>query len=277
MIKIDDKEYFGIIYKIENTITHCIYIGQTTHPKGFNGRYYHKGKGIERVYHYLLNNKKQGGSYNKYLLRSIEKCGFDAFVVDEIIDKALTFEELNEKETYYINKYDSYKNGYNMSCGGDSVSGIKRPRGKDCPNSKRVCQIGLDGKLIKIWDSQTEASKELNINLATISDVCKGKRKTAGKYVWVQEKDFDSNYDYSRTPSTKDRGRGTKPVVLLSETGEIIETFYSVNYAGKQLGISGQDVTRICSNQKSKIKLNLRYKDEYIEEQRLNEEGSNKF
>ena len=52
-IIIDGKEYYGIIYKIENMITHEIYIGQTTHTKGFNGRYYFSGQGIERVYKYL--------------------------------------------------------------------------------------------------------------------------------------------------------------------------------------------------------------------------------
>ena len=129
-IIINNKEYYGIIYKIENTITHKIYIGQTTHPKGFNGRYYYKGIGIERVYRDLLSKCKRGERYNQYLLRSIETCGFNAFVVDEIFDTALTIEELNEKESYYIKKFDSYENGYNMSFGGDSISGYHKPNGK---------------------------------------------------------------------------------------------------------------------------------------------------
>lgn len=98
----------------------------------------------------MASKRERNERYNKYLLRSIEKCGFDAFVVDELLDTALTIEELNEKETYYIKKFDSYRSGYNMSFGGDSMFGYHRPYGKDCPNSKRVCQISLDGKLIKI-------------------------------------------------------------------------------------------------------------------------------
>ena len=176
-IIVNGKEYYGVIYKIENTITHKVYIGQTTHKRGFNGRYDHKGVGIERVYKDLLSKKERNESYNKYLLRSIEKCGFDAFLVDEIFDTASTFNELNEKEFYYIKEFDSYNNGYNMTSGGDSMSGYQRMSGKDCPNSKSVCQITQDGTLIKIWDSATEASATLNISSASISNVCNNKKR----------------------------------------------------------------------------------------------------
>lgn len=272
-IVIDGVQYYGIIYKIENKITHCIYIGQTTHPKGFNGRYYHKGVGIERVYNDLSSKKSRGECYNKHLLRSIEKCGFDAFVVDELLDKALTADELNEKETYYIKKFDSYKNGYNMSFGGDSMSGYSKPSGKDCPNSKRICQIGLDGELIKIWDCASDVQRELSIDQTSISEVCRGKRKTAGNFVWVHEKDYDPSQNYKRTPQTKDRGKGTKPVLLLSDNNEIIQEFYSVNNAGKMLGVSGQLVSRVCAHKIKSSKYNLVYKSEYMGEQRLSEKG----
>ena len=268
-IIIDNKEYYGIIYKIQNKITNEIYIGQTTHPRGFNGRYDFKGNGIERVYKKLLGNEARNESHNQHLRRSIKKFGFDAFEVIEVFDTANTIEELNEKETYYINLFDSYKNGYNQSFGGDSVSGYERPKSKDCKNSKRICQISLDSELIKIWDCATDASNELHIDQSSISMVCQGKRKTAGGFVWVHENDYDPNKDYSRTPQTKDMGKGTKPVLLLSENREILQEFYSVINAGKILGISPQEVSRICSHIAKTIKFNLVYKSEYIEEQRL--------
>ncbi len=269
---IDNKEYYGIIYKIQNKITNEIYIGQTTHPRGFNGRYDFKGNGIERVYKKLLGNQERNERHNQHLRRSIKKFGFDAFEVIEVFDTAETLEKLNEKESYYINLFDSYKNGYNQSFGGDSVSGYERPKSKDCKNSKRICQISLDGELIKVWDCATDASNELNIDQSSISMVCKGKRKIAGGFVWVHEKDYDPNKDYKRTPHTKDMGKGTKPVLWLDDNGNIIQEFYSVISAGKALGISPQEVSRICSHKAKTIKFNLVYKseyNEYIEEQRL--------
>ena len=272
-IIINGKQYYGIIYKIENIITHEAYIGQTTHPRGFNGRYDFKGNGIERVYKKLLGNEARGESHNQHLRRSIKKFGFDAFEVIEVFDTAETLEDLNKKESYYINLFDSYKHGYNQSFGGDSMSGYNRPAGKDCPNSKRVCQISLDGELIKIWDCATDASDELGVDQASISIVCKGKRKTAGGFVWVHETDYDLSKNYSRTPQIKDGGKGINPVLLLSENNDIIKEFYSINNASAELGMSVEGVRKICNHKIKKPRYNLIYKSEYIGEQRLSVRG----
>ena len=279
-IVIDGKEYYGIIYKIQNIITHEIYIGQTTHPRGFNGRYDFKGNGIERVYKKLLGNETRGESHNQHLRRSIKKFGFDAFEVIEVFDTANTFEELNEKESYYISLFDSYKNGYNQSFGGDSVSGYKRPRGKECKNSKRICQIDLDGQLIKIWDSATEAINELGISSSSLSNVCNGKKrreggdvaKTAGGFVWVFEKDYDPCKDYSVNRPRQNMGHGSKIVLLLSDDGDVVQEFYSINEAARELEINVESVRKTCMHKFKKPRFNLIYKSEYseyIEEQRL--------
>lgn len=276
-ITIEGKEYYGIIYKIENIITHCVYIGQTTHPRGFNGRYLYKGTGIERVYNYYISKKKSGNYYNAYLLRSIEKCGFEAFAVDEVFDVASTIEELNAKEAFYIEQFDSCKHGYNMTFGGDSMFGHRRLSGKDCPNSKPVCQIGLDGQLIKIWDSATEASNALDICAATISHVCHRRKrrkggdssKTAGGYVWVFEADYDSCKDYSVSRPRQNMGHGAKVVLLLSDRGDVIQEFYSLNDASRELGICVESARKICLHRIKNPRFNLVYKSEYMEEQRL--------
>ena len=270
---IDGKEYYGIIYKIENVVTNTIYIGQTTHPNGFNGRYLYKGNGIERVYNNYLSKKQAGQYYNVYLLRSIEKYGFDAFVVDEVFDVADTIEELNAKEAFYIAKFDCCKHGYNMTFGGDSISGYHRLSGKDCPNSKQVCQLDLNGSLIRIWDCATDAANELGIDQSSISMVCSGRRKTAGNYVWIHKEDYDENQNYQRVPQIKDRGKGTKPVLLLSEDNSVLREFYSINYASTELGISVEGVRKICRHKIKKPRYRLVYKSEYIEEQRLSVRG----
>lgn len=276
-IVIDSKEYYGVIYKIQNIITHEIYIGQTTHPRGFNGRYDFKGNGIERVYKKLLGNEARGESHNQHLRRSIKKFGFDAFEVIEVFDTANTFEELNEKESYYIRLFDSYKNGYNQSFGGDSISGYNRPSGRDCPNSKRVCQISIDGQLIKIWNSATEATNELGIDPSSLSNVCNNKKirkggdvaKTAGGYVWVFEKDYDQNKDYSVNRPRQNMGHGAKIILLLSDDGSVMKEFYSINEASRELEMSVEGVRKICQHKVKNPRFNLIYKSEYIEEQRL--------
>lgn len=151
--------------------------------------------------------------------------------------------------------------------------GNKKPIGKNSPRSKKVCQITKDGNLIKIWDCIFDVERELKVSSSHISQVCKNKRKLAGGFIWVYEEEYDSNKEYNQIPHIKDMGKGTKPVVLLSDNNEIIREFYSVNNAGEALGIKGQEVSRICSHKAKTIKFNLKYKSEYLEEQRLSEKG----
>lgn len=49
---------------------------------------------------------------------------------------------------------------------------------------KKVAQYSLDMKLIKKYNSITEASKEANASTSQISKCCKGKFKTAKGYKW---------------------------------------------------------------------------------------------
>jgi len=274
-IIINGKQYFGVIYKIENIITNEVYIGQTINPRGFKGRYRFKGNGIERVYKYYKHFQDRNNYYNEHLFRAIKKYGFDAFKVDEIHDTALSQEELNEKEKYYIEKYNSFEHGYNNTYGGDSF-----PKGKNCKNSKPVCQISLDGELIRIWDNAQEASSELKIPFSNISKVCtehierNGSRQiTAGGFVWVFTKDYDPNKNYKRIINARPESNQRKTVLLLDDNGNIVQEFYSGDEASKKLNISKQTVSNLCNHKTLTRKYNLVFKSKYIEEQRLSVRG----
>lgn len=273
-IIIDGQEYFGIIYKIENIINHQVYIGQTSQKRGFKDRYCRKGQGIERVYNSYLYNQKHNRHYNIHLFRAIEKYGFDSFIVDEVFDVALSQDELNDKEMSYIAQFDSFHNGYNCTLGGDGMLGHQAPSGKDNKFSMRVCQISLDGNLIKIWSSFGDIQRELGISKGSVANVCAGNKKTAGDFVWVYEKDYDTNKDYSRTPKIWDSGLGTKPILLLDENHNVLKEFLSGAIASMELGISPKEISKICTHIRKKPKYNLIFKSEYLEEQRLNVEGS---
>lgn len=49
----------------------------------------------------------------------MNKYGIDKFHISLV--EECTIENLNEREQYWINQYDSYKNGYNATLGGDGV------------------------------------------------------------------------------------------------------------------------------------------------------------
>lgn len=77
--------------------------------------------------HFSLDQRagKNGYKYmrerNSKFGNAIKKYGFD-FFTSEILEENLTFEQACEKEKYYINYYDSYKNGYNTTLGGEGNS-----------------------------------------------------------------------------------------------------------------------------------------------------------
>lgn len=96
------------IYKITNLINGKSYVGQSVDIKTRFKR--HKQAAFNK------NSKL----YNYPLYRAIRKYGIENFsfcVLEECSEN-----ELNEKEIYYIDKYDSYYKGYNQDKGGSHAT-----------------------------------------------------------------------------------------------------------------------------------------------------------
>ena len=172
-MKIGNIECYGVIYKITNIINNKCYIGQTI--QGFNKRYHSSGKlKIEKIYNYHKYRMNHNDSYNDYLLKSIEKYGFDAFKVIEIFDIAFSKEELDIKEKCYINIFDSFNNGYNHTEGGEGAIGYKHSDGykqfksesmigKNNPMYGKCPQDFMTKKQIIEWKNNISKSM-MNIN-----------------------------------------------------------------------------------------------------------------
>lgn len=94
------------IYKITNKINNKSYIGQSIN---IEQRWKEHKKRI-----YNLNCSE----YNKPLYRSIRKYGLENFTF-EVLEEC-SQELLNEKEQYWIKKFNSFEEGYNLTPGGDS-------------------------------------------------------------------------------------------------------------------------------------------------------------
>lgn len=98
----------GIIYKYTSP-SNKMYIGQTIH---------------EHV-RYMRHKRIEGD--NKFH-RAIKKYGFENFTYEVIFtidneDRKRVKEKLDFMERYYIRKYDSLNNGYNITAGGEGGSG----------------------------------------------------------------------------------------------------------------------------------------------------------
>ena len=95
----------GHIYKITNLINGKIYIGQTIQSIR------------DRWYRHVGNSKWLSQDENNMAIkRAIRKYGKNNFSLELI--ETCRREDLNDKEKYWIQYYDSYTNGYNSTLGG---------------------------------------------------------------------------------------------------------------------------------------------------------------
>ena len=100
----DKDEEVGIIYGWYNTKSEKWYIGQTVNPEGrFNCHI-----------RLSLNND------NTHFHRALRKYGLENFVYCILEDNVLR-DNLNMKEQEWIEYYDSFYDGYNMTAGGDGT------------------------------------------------------------------------------------------------------------------------------------------------------------
>jgi group I intron endonuclease len=101
------------IYKITNQINEKIYIGKTLNiQKRWNS-------------HKTAARQQKPNDFS-YLHRAMTKYGFDNFTIEEI-ESYDTEQEALSQETYYISHLQSNNRdiGYNLTIGGDGVSGYK--------------------------------------------------------------------------------------------------------------------------------------------------------
>lgn len=114
-----------IVYLIENKITNKCYVGYTKHS-------------LKK--RWSQHCKKSTKQLNTPFYNAIKKYGIECWD-KKVLLECNTVEEAKTKEIELIQKFDSYKNGYNATLGGDGNNGIIMT---DESNIKR--SLALKGK-----------------------------------------------------------------------------------------------------------------------------------
>lgn len=100
------------IYKYQNKINNHVYIGQSINIEQ------------RQKNHIYSAFNENANDYNSTFHKAIRKYGienFDFVVLTEVSEKEYSKELLNSLEKFYINFYNSYKNGYNSTPGGEQI------------------------------------------------------------------------------------------------------------------------------------------------------------
>lgn len=208
-----------VIYKITNLKNNKIYIGQTR--TSFKRR---------------LSQHRKSDSLVGRALRKYEDSSFSF----EIIDKASSIEELNNKEIMYIQQFNSLSpNGYNLDSGGKE----KKPSGETIfkirKSRKKVvdvdlnCQIvekgGGDGFRLRVYMGQGR------VELGTFTT----RQKAINYYEYCKKIDKFKKIIYPRVSKYKERYRlrvsvdGKRNTLgAFNSKEEALEFYYKEYYNG---------------------------------------------
>ena len=201
----------GIIYKATNVATGEVYIGATTISLH------------ERINdHYNKATKNCGHKFQN----AIREYGFESFIWEQI-DTGINTDELALKEKYYIQKFDSFNNGYNSDRGG----GFK----------KTIYQYNLTGELESTFQSLEEASKSSSISEESISHACVGDRKTSNGFYWTYTSTFNLKEDIRK-----------KKVIQYDFDGELVKVFDSISEASKATEVNKSSIAKCCRGERKK-------------------------
>nr|DAI62929.1 MAG TPA: intron associated endonuclease [Caudoviricetes sp.] len=205
------------IYKATNKINGKSYVGQTCD--------FHS-----RVWQHQRCYEKEDCDFH----RAIKKFGFDNFSW-EIIETCESEDRACELEKYYIEKFNTYRDGYNMTKGG---------KGAPYHNARTVVLLTLDGKYVKRYDSAMDAEID-GFHNADVLLNCKGKRRQTKGYMFMFEDEYESN---GAKTYRKPEPNGMRSIIQCDMEGNFIQKFKSLQEAARITGTNRTTISGVLSN-----------------------------
>lgn len=228
------EEKFYLVYRHKNIVTGKSYIGMTSrHIKvriGYNGNGYLKKR------HAKFSN-------------AIRKYGWESFETT-ILESNICESEIDSREIYWINHYNSYSDGYNSTTGGKQGKGhiawnkgIKNPYSKSTIDSIRQSLLGFkhtketnENRIKtrkqnhKIWHSE-ETKKKIGI-------------ANKGKQSWIK----GGNHSDETILKIRKSQKNARRIVQKSLTDDsIIAVFDSLSEAAFAMCGNRKNCGHICS------------------------------
>lgn len=216
------QKKYGIIYCVANKINNKKYIGQTIQSLNKRKR--------DHI-HSIINNETA-------FQKAINKYGIDNFIW-EIIDYAETQEELDDKEVFWIDYYDTYgSGGYNMTIGGrgnNKATGEKRLSYLSALKDNHPFLIfDKYGNFIEESYNRLLFCLENNIPTNDVNKVLRNKNPSINDYILIFKEDFTEQNLKQRLKRT----RYNRNFVVFNERNEYIGTWNNQLKCERDLGFA---------------------------------------
>lgn len=219
----------GIIYKYTSPSGKS-YIGQTINEhlrrkSWFSRKYHYAGSKIDRA------RAKYG------------KCNFiyEVLVRNQYSNKTLAVTDLNRLEIYYIGLYDTYRNGYNCTIGGDGVLGMTMPE-----EARKVLSQKLTGRKLS-----EKHKKNIGIGSKAWQNTPQGKAKMSLAKSGIPRPNSVKAMNLAKR----------RPVIQMDVNGNYIREFNSIKEAS--LMLTGRPQSNIIAVCKGRRETALGYKWKY--------------
>ena len=196
----------GIIYKFTNNINGHSYIGQTINPKS-------------RYQDHVGRVKKNTGLDTAIAKYGAENFSYEVLYETPELPCSQVKDLLNEKEIYYINKYDTYNNGYNQTLGGKGTVGMS------CSEKSKEFRKWYNAHRNELLSDETREKLRRNaiLNKDKLHSV-EARKKMSDKNIFIQksEESIQKMKDSLKGRSTR---QGVK--INLYENNKLIKQFDS--------------------------------------------------
>ena len=194
----------GLIYKITNQINGKIYIGQTIGTLSKRWR--------EHCF------EASNGAKTYYLYQAMRKYGIENFNIEQI--EQCSNDLLNEREIYWITKYNSYEKGYNLTPGGNGADTSKH------------------SEIFKLWDQ--------GFGIKTISEKIGYDRNTITKILSGYE-NYTIQESNKRAHTNTGKSLGKSVLQLNKNTNEVVAEYESLAQAVRATGVNHANISVVCN------------------------------
>lgn len=225
------EQYYGYIYKIVNDVNNRVYIGQTIQ------KYEYRWK--EHITKSISNNN------NMAITRAMNLYGIEHFKLIPIETiygntKEELIDNLNDKESYYISKYNSLcsQNGYNIISVGGNYKHLKK--------SKQV--LCLDSSII--FDSPSDAARYYDIDSSSVRKCCIGKYSFTHNlhFIYLDDYDGDINNLCSNRKIKPSDYNNKRKINMYDKEFNYITTYKSITEAAKENNKTLRIIIKSCNS-----------------------------
>ena len=170
-----------------------------------------------------------GYKYQPLVWKAILKYGWENISHEILEEGDWTLSEINQKEKYWINFYNSFgSNGYNLTPGGNVPAW----------GARAIFQIDRESlKIIQMFETLAEAAIFVQGSSECICQCCCRKIRTANGYCWCYVDDYTEQWEPVDTKIRRNRR------IYCLETDTVYESPMQVE---KELGVNHLLVSRAC-------------------------------